>query len=173
MAAPTESGYGLGEREDAKTLDIDEVKRQGPKIVSAGAGEEGEGVEKNGSEACPEDAGSDEKGDEQVAKKPRVEKAENGGADQAGDAGYGVASLDGAVDKDGGDGENEGVNGGGEEGEEEENGAGEEHAGDGATAKDAAPGDVGLRTLLQEGDDTKTSVVHHGADATHMLNAAK
>lgn len=172
MAAPTDSGYGLGVNEDVKTVDIDEVKRQVPKVV---IGEDTNGteaeVEKNGTDGCPEGAGSDDyKEDEQVAKKARVEKAENGKEDGAG---YGVESLEGVVDKDG-----EALNGSGEaegEGEEVENGAGEEKEteNEGVTGKDAAPGDGGLRTLLQEGDNGKTSVASHGADATHMLNGAK
>lgn len=170
MAAPTESGYGLGVKEDVKTLAIDEVKRQGPKVVGVVEGGERE-ESKNGSEACPEGDGGEEHGEEQVAKKPRVEKAENG---KAGDDGNGVESLEGGVEKEGG--AVEGVNGGGvaEEGGEEEveNGAGEEKEKE-AGGEDAAPGDGGLRTLLQEGENTKTSVGSHGVDATHMLNGAK
>ncbi|KAG0600574.1 hypothetical protein M758_11G044400 [Ceratodon purpureus] len=154
MAAPNESGYGVGVKEDAKTVDVDEVKRQVPKVVET-VGEE------NGTDAGPED--------EQVAKKARVEKVEDVEP---------VEAVEGApvVEKEGEGEAVEGVNG--EEAVEEggvevENGAAEEENG-AKEVKDVAPGDGGLRTLLQEGEDVKTtSVGSHGADATHMLNGAK
>lgn len=153
MAAPVESGLGLGEQEHATAVGVDDVKRQAPTV------EETEDPAAVGSEAAPED--------EQVAKKPRVEKAENGAADK--EAADGDVEDEETVEE---------LNGAKAE-EEVENGAGEveepaEEEEDDEEAKDAAPGDGGLRTLLQEGEDAKKSAVaNHGADAAHMLNGAK
>jgi len=124
----------------------------------------------------------------QVAKKPRVEKAENGDATAEGD-GDGVES----VKKDVVEPELEAHNG--NESEERINGEGDEEdvsavagaedaedidsVGDDAapapagTGKDASSGDVGLRTLLQEGDAPKAGIVNGTEDATHLLNGAK
>jgi len=124
----------------------------------------------------------------QVAKKPRVEKAENGDATEEGD-GDGVES----VKKDVADPELEVHNG--NESEERINGEGDEEdvsavaaaedaedvdsVGDDAaaapagTGKDASSGDVGLRTLLQEGDAPKAGIVNGTEDATHTINGAK
>jgi len=124
----------------------------------------------------------------QVAKKPRVEKVENGDATAEGD-GDGVES----VKKDDVEPELEAHNG--NESEERINGEGDEEdvsavagaedaedidsVGDdtapalAGTGKDASPGDVGLRTLLQEGDAPKAGIVNGTEDATHLLNGAK
>lgn len=125
----------------------------------------------------------------QVAKKPRVEKAENGDATaEAEGDGDGVESVKKDVDP-----ELEAHNG--NESEERINGEGDEEdvsavavpedaedvdsvgddtvAAPAGTGKDASSGDVGLRTLLQEGDAPKAGIVNGTEDATHILNGAK
>lgn len=153
--------------------------------------EENVGLEKGLGLSAEDPIGFDEKNggeDEevQVSKKPRVEKNGDATAEVDGD---GVES----VKKDVVDPEIEAHNG--NESEERTNGEGDEEdasavavaedaeeidsAGDGAapvpaeTGKDASSGDVGLRTLLQEGDVPKAGIVNGTEDATHILNGAK
>jgi hypothetical protein len=100
----------LGGNEQPKAASIDEVDRQGPKVVTGLSAEEGVGVDgQNGSEAGPEG----EEGEEQVAKKPRLEKEENGGIEESLE---GVASEEDA----------EHHNGNGVAKAEEKNGEGDE-----------------------------------------------
>lgn len=181
MAAPAESAYGLGGNEQLKTASIDEVDRQGPKVVTGLSAEEGVGVDgQNGSEAGPEGKEGEAHGEEQVAKKPRLEKEENGGTEESVE---GVAAKEDAEHHNGngvakaeernGEGDEEEQNDdegdvvGAEEEEEEEEGT----DGAGATGKEEG-GDGGLRTLLQEGEGKKSSVAKKGADASHVLNGA-
>lgn len=178
MAAPTDAGY-------EESVELDKS--------ATGLGLSAEDPigfdEKNGSE----------EEDVQVAKKARVEKTIENGANDATaddvvddeDAAYGV---EGFVDKDSpeldplvahnGTGEDEErINGEADDEDDEENGGvgvaeEDEEAADGAadpvaTGKDASAGDVGLRTLLQEGDAPKTGHLNGAEDATHMLNGAK
>lgn len=177
MAAPAESAHGLGGNEQPKAASIDEVDRQGPKVVTGLSAEEGVGVDgQNGSEAGSEGKESEAHGEEQVAKKPRLEKEENGGIEETLE---GVASKEDAEHHNGnGVAKAEERNG---EGDEEQNddegdvvGAEEEEEGTdgaGATGKEEG-GDGGLRTLLQEGEGKKSSVAKQGADAGHVLNGA-
>lgn len=163
MAAPTDTGLG-------ETVELE-------KGLGLSAEDPIGFDEKNGGE-----------GDEvQVAKKPRVEKAENGDATAEVD-GDGVESVKKDVDP-----ELEALNG--NESEERINGEGDEEdapvdaaaedaedidsvGNDAAvapagTGKDASSGDVGLRTLLQEGDAPKAGIVNGTEDATHIINGAK
>jgi len=166
MAAPTDTGFG-------ETVELE-----------TGLGLSAEDPigfdEKNG--------GEDE--EVQVAKKPRVEKAENGDATAEVDGdGDGVES----VKKDVTDPELEAHNG--NEKEERINGEGDEEdvsavavaedaedvdsvgddtaAAPEGTGKDASSGDGGLRTLLQEGEPPKAGIVNGTEDAAHILNGAK
>jgi len=164
MAAPTDTGLG-------ETVELE-------KGLGLSAEDPIGFDEKNG--------GEDE--EVQVAKKPRVEKAENGAATAEVDGdGDGVES----VKKDVADPELEAHNG--NESEERINGEGDEEdvsavavpedaedidsVGDDAapagTGKDVSSGDVGLRTLLHEGDAPKAGIVNGTEDATHILNGAK
>lgn len=164
MAAPTDTGFG------------DNVELEKGLGLSA---EDPIGFdEKNG--------GEDE--EVQVAKKARVEKAENGDATAEVD-GDGVESVkkdvvDPELEAHNGNESEERING---EGDEEdvsaaavaEDAEGIDSVGDDAapgpagTGKDASVGDVGLRTLLQEGDAPKAGIVNGTEDAAHILNGAK
>jgi hypothetical protein len=168
MAAPTEAGLGLGVHEGEGVQELDK-------------GAHGLGL------SAEDPIGFDEKNGEEdeevpVAKKARVEKADNG-QEEGDEAGYGVEGVseldpwrghaNGAAESP--------VEGEGEDEEDEENGgAGEEDEDEDESAEvDAvagkdAPGNAGLRTLLQEGDATKTGGLLNGTDAeTHTLNGAK
>ena len=129
----------------------------------------------------------------QVAKKPRVEKAENGDATAEGDGdGDGVESVkkdvvEPELEAHNGNESEERINGEGDEEDEEDvsevvksqDAVGLESVEEDAapapvgTGKDASSGDVGLRTLLQEGDAPKAGIVNGTEDATHLLNGAK
>jgi hypothetical protein len=175
MAAPTEAGLGLGVHEGEGVQELDK-------------GAHGLGL------SAEDPIGFDEKNGEEdeevpVAKKARVEKADNG-QEEGDEAGYGVegladkdvdeTELDPLLGHDNGAAESP-VEGEGEDEEDEENGgAGEEDEDEDESAEvDAvagkdAPGNAGLRTLLQEGDATKTGGLLNGTDAeTHTLNGAK
>lgn len=166
MAAPTDTGFG-------ETVELE-------KGLGLSAEDPIGFDEKNG--------GEDE--EVQVAKKPRVDKTENGDATAEVDGeGDGVESVkkdvvDPELEAHNGNESEERINGEGDEEDVAPVAAGEDaedidsvgddaagaHAG---TGKDASSGDVGLRTLLQEGDAPKTGIVNGTEDATHILNGAK
>lgn len=133
------------------------------------------------------DGGDEEEEEVQVAKKPRVEKAVNGNNKTDAAEEEGVESVEKEDDDEpeldpllahNGNDDEERINGEGEE-DEDSVGAAAEDDEDGepldaaVTSKDASAGDVGLRTLLQEGDTTKTGLVNGTEDAAHKLNGAK
>lgn len=185
MAAPTDTGLGLG-------------VHGGEAVHELEKGSHGLGL------SAEDPIGFDDKNGEEdeevpVAKKARVEKADNGlAADDADDAGFGVESVEGFAEKDVDETEldpllghdngapesplNDEVDGEGEgedEDDSENGGVGgaddddESAEVDAVTGKDA-PGDAGLRTLLHDGDTTKTGGLLNGTDAdTHTLNGAK
>lgn len=173
MAAPTDAGCG-------ETVELDK-------------GATGLGLSAEDPIGFDEKNGSEEE-EVQVAKKPRVEKAENGlpAADDVDE--YGVESVEGGFPEKDDDpeldpllahnGSEERINGEGDDEEDSENGglgAAEDDEpaennidAPAVTSGKDAPGDGGLRTLLQEGDTTKTTSLLNGTeDASHMLNGAK
>lgn len=181
MAAPTDAGFGLGVHDGEAVHEL-----------SSDKGTHGLGLSAEDPIGFEEKEGEEDE-EVPVAKKARVEK-DNGVEDEGDDGEYGVESVEGFADKDvdeteldpllGNDNgaaespvEAEGED---EDEEDEENGGvggpddeDESAEVDTVTGKDA-PGDAGLRTLLQEGDTTKTGGLLNGTDAeTHTLNGAK
>jgi hypothetical protein len=170
MAAPTDTGYG-------ETVELEK-------------GSTGLGLSAEDPIGFDDVKNGGDHEDVQVAKKARVEKAVNGEEEDVDDD-EGVESVEKELDPEldpllahngtAADESEERINGEGDDEEEEDSvgaAAEDEPADDGApaavTSKDASSGDVGLRTLLQEGDTTKASLVNGTeVDASHLLNGAK
>lgn len=181
MAAPTDAGFGLGVHDGEA---VHELHEKGAHGLGLSAEDPIGFDDKNGEE------------DEEVpvAKKARVEKVDNGVEEDGEDEGYGVESVEGFAEKDVDEteldpvlGHDNGtvespVEGEGEDEDDEENGGvdgGEDDDDDESAEVEAvsgkdALGDAGLRTLLQEGDTTKTGGLLNGSgEDAHTLNGAK
>ncbi|KAG0609209.1 hypothetical protein M758_8G166600 [Ceratodon purpureus] len=176
MAAPVDVGFGLGVHDGEEEVHGKEGVGGHDGGVEEVHGKGGQGLGLTAEDPIGFDDKNGEEDEEvPVAKKARVEKVENGGEEDGEEEGYGVESVEGFAEKEGdeteldpllghdngavespvegeGEGEDEedDENGGVEGGDEEDDESAEVDGVSGG-GKDA-PGDAGLRTLLQESD---------------------